>query len=205
MYVDRSAVKSDDLVRRRSALCARRIPCALLTPRLNIEAHGFQGTIVRSWGAFIRATGVAGILLRYGNTAVAVDRRRNLRLEFARLIDNESNIAGAARFAANWLTGIQALLQPLRPDRLGRQLFSLFSKPPSRFPGEFAILRAAPRCATSGKLTDSTRGAGGMYRSRSNVANKLERDSRLRRGRGAARQAPGAYRFLRPSLICRRQ
>ena len=55
-------------------LCTR-YPMRLLTPRLNIEAHGFQGPIVRSWGAFYPGElELAGILLRYGNTAVGVDR-----------------------------------------------------------------------------------------------------------------------------------
>jgi len=33
----------------------------------HIEAHGFQGKIVRSWGAFSQSGGVmVGLLLRYG-------------------------------------------------------------------------------------------------------------------------------------------
>ena len=96
------------------ALCER-LPMRTLTPQLNIEVHGFQGNIVRSWGAFNAAqTELAGLLIRYGNTVVAVDCDGRCASAFARVIDGERNIAGV-RGSIEIVTGIQALLRRYSP------------------------------------------------------------------------------------------
>src|SRR5437899_2023748 len=75
-----------------AAFCAR-YPLRLLTPRLNIEAYGFQSTTVRSWGAFEQAQ-MTGLLLRFFNTAVAVDGDGSCAPGFAQVIDRENGLAG---------------------------------------------------------------------------------------------------------------
>src|SRR5947209_8265137 len=44
----------------------------LLTPRLNLEVYGFDGPILRAWGIFSNDS-LAGILIRFRNTVIAVD------------------------------------------------------------------------------------------------------------------------------------
>jgi predicted GNAT family acetyltransferase len=153
------------------AMCGR-LPMRTLTPRLNIEVHGFQGPVVRSWGVFDeRHEELTGLLLRYGNTAVAVDRDGSCAPAFARIIDSERNIAGV-RGSVEVVGGVQALLRRYSPKDWEDSYF--------------LVLRGMPRAPLSGsqvarravasdldRLADLYSGAGAMYRSRSNVAAKL--------------------------------
>lgn len=154
------------------ALCTR-YPMRLLTPRLNIEAHGYQGTVVRSWGAFYPGEKeLSGILLRYGNTAVVVDRDGTSAGEFARLIDNERNIVGV-RGSVEVVSGIQALLRRYVPTDWEDSHFLCLRRPVSVTDSIHALARRAS-FKDLDKLSELYSGAGGMYRGRSNVANKLK-------------------------------
>jgi uncharacterized protein len=143
-----------------------------LTPRLNIEAHGFQGKIVRSWGAFAAdQVELIGLLLRYGNTAVVVDHDGACAEPFARLIDKETNLAGV-RGSVEVVTGIQALLRRYTPVDWEDSYFMVLKHPPLLPPETRALARRATP-ADLAMLTELYSGAGGMYRSRANVATKL--------------------------------
>jgi predicted GNAT family acetyltransferase len=153
------------------AMCAR-LPMRTLTPRLNVEAHGFQGSVVRSWGVFNRSDmEMEGLLLRYGNTAVAVDHDGRCAPAFARLIDKEHNIAGV-RGSLEVVSGIQALLHRYTPSDWEDSYFLVLRKPAPRTP---PIPATARRAGPEDRdlLTELYSGAGPMYRSRSNVASKL--------------------------------
>jgi len=153
------------------AMCAR-LPMRTLTPRLNIEAHGFQGSIVRSWGVFDPSgREMEGLLVRYGNTAVAVDHDGTCARAFARLIDKERNIAGV-RGSLEAVSGIQALLRHYTPSDWEDSYFLVQRKPT---PQAHAIGAIARRATPDDRdlLAELYSGAGPMYRSRSNVSAKL--------------------------------
>jgi predicted GNAT family acetyltransferase len=153
------------------AMCAR-LPMRTLTPRLNIEAHGFQGSIVRSWGVFDPSgQEMEGLLVRYGNTAVAVDHDGSCARAFARLIDKESNIAGV-RGSVDAVSGIQALLHRYTPSDWEDSYFLVLRRPAPRPPSIGAVARRA-RPEDRDLLAELYSGAGPMFRSRSNVSAKL--------------------------------
>ena len=153
------------------AMCAR-YPMRTLTPRLNLEAHGFQGSVVRSWGAFNDSSDeLFGLLLRYGNTAVAVDRDGSCATAFARIIDQERNIAGV-RGSIAIVEGIQALLRRYVPTDWENSYFLILRREPVITQETLAMARQATS-ADVGMLAELYAGAGAMYRSRANVAAKL--------------------------------
>jgi hypothetical protein len=152
-------------------MCAR-LPMRTLTPRLNIEAHGFQGSIVRSWGVFDpQSKEMEGLLLRYGNTAVAVDHDGSCAPIFAKLIDKEKKIAGV-RGSLEVVGGIQALLRCYTPSDWEDSYFLVLRRPTPPIPW---IAASARRAGPEDRdlLAELYSGAGPMYRSRSNVEAKL--------------------------------
>jgi uncharacterized protein len=153
------------------ALCAR-YPMRTLTSRLNVEAHGFQGPVVRSWGVFNEAQDeLAGLLLRYGNTAVAVDGDGGCAPAFANMIDEQRNIVGV-RGSLEVVGGIQALLRRYTPTDWEDSYFLTLHRPPAIDGAAFDNARRAS-LRDIDLLTELYSGAGAMYRSRSNVASKL--------------------------------
>ena len=170
---DRGAIRpltSDDAPAFR-AMCVR-LPMRTLTPRLNVEVHGFQGTMVRSWGVLNAAQDeLEGLLLRYGNTAVAVDADGSCAPAFAAVIDSERNIAGV-RGSVEVVGGIQALLRRYTPTDWEDSYF-LTLRAPVLMPSASTV---AARRATAGDvemLAELYSGAGAMYRGRANVAAKI--------------------------------
>src|SRR5438093_713650 len=96
-------------------LCER-YPLRFLTPRLNVEAHGFQGPILRLWGAFRTDNAeMAGILFRFTNTIVVVDADGTCAVDFAAVIDREAGIAGV-RGTVETVSGVQAMLTRYTPS-----------------------------------------------------------------------------------------
>jgi len=152
------------------------LPMRTLTPRLNIEVHGFQGPIVRSWGVFGSThCRLSGLLLRFGNTAVAVDADGSCARIFARLIDGQSNIAGV-RGSVEVVGGIQALLRAYCATDWEDSYFLTLKRPVRDIASTAFARRAVPEDVE--QLTALYSGAGTMYRSRSNVAAKLS-DTRV--------------------------
>ncbi|HLJ53889.1 MAG TPA: GNAT family N-acetyltransferase [Chthonomonadaceae bacterium] len=150
-------------------LC-RRMPMRTLTARLNIDAFGFRGPIVRAWGAFDQGQ-LAGVLLRYGNTAVAVDADGSCARAFSRLIDSEGNLAGV-RGSVEVVAGIQAMLRRYTPSDWEDSYFLTLRSPAQPSIDQLSMARRATS-ADIAMLTEFYSGAGTMYRSRSNVAEKL--------------------------------
>lgn len=154
-----------------------RFPLRTLTLRLNVEAHGLSGPVVRAWGLFDgHDAAMTGMLIRYGNTAVVVDSDGSGAVEFARLIDSERNIAGV-RGSLEVVAGIQALLQRYVVTDWENSYFLALRTPPT-IPAEVRCLarRAVP--GDLDMLAELYSGAGAMYRSRANVAAKL-RETRV--------------------------
>jgi predicted GNAT family acetyltransferase len=146
-----------------------------LTPRLNIEAHGYSGSLVRGWGAFHgegRQAKLAGIMLRYGNTAILADADGLTAHAFAAVIDAEDGIAGV-RGTYDVVRAVRGLLRRYAPTGIESSIFMCLQQQPDCAAQTLALARkAAPQDLDL--LAELYAGAWSMYRSRANVANKLK-------------------------------
>lgn len=128
--------------------------------------------MVRSWGVFNAAqNSLSGLLLRYGNTAVAVDADGSSARAFARIIDSERSIAGV-RGSAEVVTGIQGLLRRYSPTDWEDSYFLTLHIPANPTSTQSSVARRAV-ASDIDMLAELYSGAGAMHRSRSNVATKL--------------------------------
>ncbi|HZO89024.1 MAG TPA: GNAT family N-acetyltransferase [Chthonomonadaceae bacterium] len=155
------------------ALCARE-PLRLLTPRMNIEKYGLENPTVRAWGAFAGAAPDApmqGVLLRFGNIAIAVDSDGTCGPAFARVIDTDAGVAGV-RGAVETVRALRDALRRYTPTDWEDSPFLCLTRPPACPPETLALARRA-RPDDLDKLAALYAGAGTMYRSRANVAAKL--------------------------------
>ncbi len=156
-----------------TALCARE-PWRFLTPRLNVEKYGYESPLVRAWGAFDGAeTGSAlrGILVRFGNIAIAADTDGSCGVAFAGLIDTENGVAGV-RGTVETVRAVRGALRRYRPTEWEDSIYMHLLRPPICAQETSALARRA-RQDDLDKLAALYAGAGTMYRSRSNVAAKL--------------------------------
>jgi RimJ/RimL family protein N-acetyltransferase len=144
-----------------------------LTPRLNVEAHGLHGSVVRGWGAFRREDGeMAGVMLRYGNTAIIADANGATADGFAAVIDAEAGIAGV-RGTIEVVRAIRRLLRRYASTGIENSVFMRLVGAPRCAPQTLALARrAGPEDLDL--LAELYAGAWSMYRSRSNVASKLQ-------------------------------
>lgn len=147
-------------------------PDDMLPARMNIEAFGMSGSKVHAWGAFHKYTQeMAGILIRYSNTILAVDEDGSCARGFARILDEERNIAGI-RGTTAVLTGIQALLRRYQPTDWEVSQFMILRKQISLGSETMRLARLALP-GDINLLSELYRGAGVMYRSRSSIAEKV--------------------------------
>lgn len=153
-------------------LCAK-LPNRMLTPRLNVEVHGFQGKLTKTWGAFENnGQALSGILMHYGNTMVAVDSDGACAELFAPIIDQAKGIAGI-RGTREIIVGIQGLLNRLTPTDWQESFFM-------RLPVTAKLNEASSGVARRATMEDLEPlaalygAAGAMYRPHSNVRAKLE-------------------------------
>jgi uncharacterized protein len=148
-----------------------------LTLRLNVEAHGLHGPIVRGWGAFWEGSPeLAGVMLRYGNTAILADADGATASGFATVIDEEEGIAGV-RGTLDVVRAVRRLLRRYAPTGIENSVFMRLACAP------YCPSQTLARSRKAGPedldlLAELYAGAWSMYRSRSNVAAKL-RESRV--------------------------
>ena len=159
------------------ALCARD-PIRFLTPRLNIEARGIAGPVMRVWGAFDSdGETLLGIATRFNNTLVAVDLDGGCGPLFAALVDLERDMAGI-RGTRETLLALRGFLRHYRPGHWDESVYMVLEQAPACSPERMARARpAAP--SDLDKLAILYGGAGLMYRSRANIAAKLEKRDRI--------------------------
>jgi predicted GNAT family acetyltransferase len=153
-------------------LCARD-PCRMLTPRLNIEAHGFDGPVVHAWGAFAAdGAEMVGLMLRFSNTVIPVDRDGECAAVFAPIIDTEPGLAGM-RGTSELVADLQALLRRYQATDWEDSFHLRLLHPPHCAPETLTLARRA-RPEDLDRLAALYAEAGSMYRSRANVAAKLD-------------------------------
>jgi GNAT superfamily N-acetyltransferase len=145
-----------------------------LTPRLNLDAHGYEGPMVRAWGAFHARSGpadMAGIMLRYGNTAILADADGATAEAFVPVIDAEEGLAGV-RGSGEVVRAARGLLR--RYTSTGIEVSTLMRLlTPPRCPPETLALARRAHPDDLDMLAELYSRAWPMYRSRANVAGKL--------------------------------
>lgn len=158
-------------------LCARdRV--RFLTLRLNVEARGLGSPELPAWGVFDSdGATLRGIGLRHNNTLIAADGDGGCGSLFAALIDSEPGLAGA-RGTRTTMQAIRESLQVYRPGHWDDSVCMLLSRPPDCTPERIGLARPAVP-ADLDSLAQLYAGAGIMYRSRVNVAAKLEKRDRV--------------------------
>ncbi len=155
-------------------LCSRH-HTRFLTPRLNIEVYGFDGPVLRAWGAYGRDSTVrgpmVGVMFRLNNTMIAVDLDGGCAAPFCRIIDSELGVAGV-RGSAEVVSGIRAGIRRYRAAEWEDSYLMSLPSPPICPANCMALARRASMKDID-TLSALYQDAGTMYRSRANVAAKL--------------------------------
>jgi len=147
-------------------------PLRFLTPQMNIELFGFQGGVIRSWGAFQPGSrALQGILLRYSNTVIIADRYGETAAAFAPLIDGELGVAGI-RGTIETIQNLRGAMRRYHPTGIEKSLFLQLTQPPE-CPAEVLKRARRARLEDLNGLAALYANAWTMYRSRVNVASKL--------------------------------
>ncbi|CEK14539.1 GNAT family N-acetyltransferase [Chthonomonas calidirosea] len=173
MAREASALQVRPLVAADAEACARLFDTDVnrfLTSRVNLEVYGYQNGALPSWGAFDEGR-LEGVLFRYANMVVVVDRDGRTAASFASIVDGQEGLLGA-RGSLETIYGLRAALRRYRVIGLEVSPFMRLDSPPQC---EESLLRLARRAtiADLDKLADLYAGAGNMYRSRPNVMSKL--------------------------------
>lgn len=148
-----------------------RMPLRFLTPRLNVESYGLGNGALPFYGAFFGAE-LRGLLFRFGNTVVTVDGEGECGERFAAAVDVERNVAGL-RGASETLEAARAHLRRYQPTDQEESPFLRLLDPPRCPVGTLRLARRAAPDDLDG-LAALYSGAGTMFRSRANVAEKLQ-------------------------------
>lgn len=152
-------------------LCATD-PVRFLTPRLNIETYGFEGPVLRGWGAFTPdGSNLRGLMFRLNNTMIVVDTDGGSAVGFAAVMDTELGIAGV-RGTAEVVSGVREALVKYRATDWEDSFLMRLSEPPICAKERMQLARRAS-IQDIEMLSQLYQDAGAMYRSRANVASKL--------------------------------
>jgi predicted GNAT family acetyltransferase len=155
-----------------TALCDR-YPLRMLTLRMHLEAYGYASESLLVWGAFAEdAITLEGIGFRLNNTFILADADGSCAPVFAKLIDSESHVAGV-RGTVETVTGVQSSLQRHTSTNWEISTCMRLQKPPQIAPDSLIGVRRATEDDLDA-LADHYAGAANMYRSRSNVASRLQ-------------------------------
>lgn len=153
-------------------LCER-FPVRMLTLRMHLEAYGYRTESLLVWGAFDPPTErLEGIVLRLNNTFILADGDGGCAAEFAGLIDSEQHVAGV-RGTMETVAGVQSSLRHHSSTNWEISTCLRLLEPPHIAPDALAIVRRAT-INDLDPLAAHYAGAGNMYRSRSNVASRLQ-------------------------------
>ena len=153
-------------------LC-RRFPVRMLTLRMHLEAYGYRSDSLLVWGAFPPAEErLEGIVFRLNNTFILADGDGGCAAEFALLIDSEQHVAGV-RGTVETVAGVQSGLRRHTPTNWEISTCLRLLKPPQISSDALAVVRRATTDDLD-PLAAHYAAAGNMYRSRSNVASRLQ-------------------------------
>lgn len=153
-------------------LCSR-YPVRMLSLRMHLEAYGYGSDSLLVWGAFSPSVErLEGIVFRLNNTFILADGDGGCAKEFAALIDSEERVAGV-RGTIETITGVQANLgRHTSTDWEVSTCLRLLTPP--RIASEALAVARRATAADLDLLAEHYAGAANMYRSRSNVAARLQ-------------------------------
>lgn len=146
------------------------LPGRMLSSRMNFEVYGPVSETARFWGAF-SGLRMAGSLCRFRNTTVAVDSSGECGHVFAEAIDAEVGLAGV-RGSIECAVVIQACLRRYVCADWEDSRFMRLLDSPKCSAGLLSFARKADSTDIDA-LVSLYSGAGMMYRSRSNLAERL--------------------------------
>lgn len=153
-------------------LCSRH-PLRMLTLRMHLEAYGYDSDSLLVWGAFAPETErLDGIVFRLNNTFILADGDGGCAEAFAALIDSEAHVAGV-RGTVETVTGVQSSLRRHTSTNWEISTCMRLLKPPVIAPEALAAVRRATPDDLDA-LAAHYAAAANMYRSRSNVASRLQ-------------------------------
>lgn len=153
-------------------LCAR-YPLRMLTLRMHLEAYGYESDSLVVWGAFATDdTRLEGLIFRLNNTFILADADGSCAIKFAALIDSAQHVAGV-RGTVETVTGVQANLQRHTSTNWEISICLRLLGPPQIAPEALAAVHRAT-VEDLDSLADHYALAANMYRSRSNVASRLQ-------------------------------
>ncbi len=140
---------------------------------MHLEAYGYHSDSLLVWGAFApEQERLDGILFRLNNTFILADTDGSCAGAFAALIDSEASAAGV-RGTVETVAGVQAHLKRYTSTNWEISTCMRLPKPPECAPDLLErVRRAVPEDLPL--LADHYGGAGSMFRSRSNVASRLQ-------------------------------
>ena len=153
-------------------LCSR-YPLRMLTLRMHLESYGYHSDSLLVWGAFAPGEErLEGIVFRLNNTFILADGDGRCGAAFAALIDSEQHVAGV-RGTVETVSGVQASLQRHTSTNWEISTCMRLMQPPQISEEALMVVRRATQNDLDA-LADHYSVAANMYRSRSNVASRLQ-------------------------------
>lgn len=151
-----------------------RYPVRMLTSRMHLEAYGYASESLLVWGAFSLSEPdrLEGIGFRLNNTFIIADSDGTCAPAFAALIDSQEHVAGV-RGTIETVSAVQASLRRHTSTDWEISTCLRLTQPPRIAPEALAVVRRAD-VGDLDALTEHYAGAANMYRSRSNVASRLQ-------------------------------
>ncbi len=151
----------------------RKDPNRFITCIMNLQVYGLHSSLLRAFGSFTQDGELTGLLLRYSNICLAADGDGMAGDAFAKVIDDETGLAGVR----GAIETVRAVAQSLRHYKLSSMEVSTFMRldEPIRLPAETFTHVRGVTLDDLDLVSDLYAQAGVMYRSRMNVRSMLER------------------------------
>ncbi len=148
-----------------------RFPQRFLSPVMNLSSNTMVNDISQCWGAVDNNGILSGVMLRFSNVCIVADIAGETAHAFAEIIDSLPGLAGV-RGSLECTRKLPLHLLKYRITSIKQSTLMLLHRKPTILPCQNAIIRNADQHDIEG-LTKLYSSAESMYRSRTNIINKL--------------------------------